>query len=165
MAEPIKVIGDILTSELSLPVGQVMFGYERFDIPQTNGLYIALYSIGGKAIANNNYFDGNTLMETQQVTILEQIQIDIMSFDPSARMRKEEVYQALRGIFAEQAMEANQMQIARMPSAFIDAASFEETKFLNRFTMTIAVTAMFTKVKAATSYYDQFPTPEVHVNE
>ncbi len=81
----------------------------------------------------------------------------MMSFDSTARTRKEEVYLALRSLFAQAQMEINNMQVARMPSAFVDASSLEESKMLNRFTMTIAVTAMITKEKSVADPYTTFP--------
>ena len=159
--EAVKVIGDILADQLGLrttgPSAQIMLTNERFDIPPTNDLYIALSYVDGKPIGNNNYFDGNTVVETQQVVMLYHIQIDIMSFDASARIRKEEVYLALRSLFSQSQMEINNMQVARMPAAFVDASSLEATKMLNRYTMTIAVTALVTKTVGDTTNYDQFP--------
>ena len=159
--EAVKVIGDILAQQMQLrtsgPTAQIMLTNERFDIPPTNDLYIALSYVDGKPIGNNNYFDGNTVVETQQVVMLYHIQIDIMSFGPDARTRKEEIYQALRSLYAQSLMEQWNMQVARIPSDFVDASSLEETKMLNRYTLTIAVTAMLTKTKTATSYYTTFP--------
>ncbi len=159
--EPVKVIGDILVQQLGL-IGsgknsQVMLTNERFNIPVTEGLYIALSYVDGKAIGNNNYFDGNAAVETQQVVMLYHLQIDMLSFNAEARTRKEEVYLALRSLFAQAKMERYRMQIARMPSAFVDASSLEESKMLNRFTMTIAVTAMTSKDVPVTDIYDTFP--------
>ncbi len=159
--EAVKVIGDILASELGLrttgPTAQIMLTNERFNIPPTEDLYVAISYVDGKPIGNNNYFDGNTVIETQQVVMLYHIQIDMMSFDASARQRKEEVYLALRSLFSQSQMEINNMQVSRMPSAFVDASSLEESKRLNRYTMTIAVTAMTTKEKAVAATYDAFP--------
>ena len=159
--EAVKVIGDILAQQMQLrtlgPTAQIMLTNERFDIPPTNDLYIALSYVDGKPIGNNNYFDGNTVVETQQVVMLYHIQIDIMSFDASARTRKEEIYQALRSLFAQSQMEINNVQVARMPAAFVDASSLEATKMLNRYTMTIAVTALLTKEISGVDNYDQFP--------
>lgn len=159
--EVVKVIGDILASELGLVSSgknsQIMLTNERFNIPPTPGLYIAISYVDGKPIANNNYFDGNTVIETQQVVMLYHVQIDMMSFDFSARTRKEEVYLALRSLFAQAQMEINNMQVARMPAAFVDASSLEASKMLNRFTMTIGVTAMITKAKSVADIYDTFP--------
>lgn len=156
--EPIKVIADILLSELELTTDQIILDYQKFNIPNTPGLFIALDYIGGKAIGNNNYADdagSDGMVETQQVAMNHLIQIDIMSFDSSARTRKEEVIMALRSIFSQQAQDANDMQIARMPGEFQNASSLEETKILNRFTMTIVTKSVYTKTKSA-SYYDSF---------
>ena len=169
--EAIKVIGDVLASELGLrssgPDSQIMLTNERFDIPVNNDIYIALGYIDGKAIGNNNYAVPTDagMNEIQQVTMLYHIQIDMMSFGPDARTRKEEIFQALRSLAAQTAMETWNMQIARMPGVFVDASSLEATKMLNRYTITIAVTALLTKTKAVQEYYDQFPTPEVIANE
>lgn len=159
--EAVKVIGDIIAAEMELTASgrncQIMLTNERFNIPVNDDIYVALSYVDGKPIGNNNYFDGNTLIETQQVVMLYHIQIDIMSFGPDARTRKEEIYQALRSLRAQAQMEIYNMQIARMPAAFVDASSLEESKRLNRYTMTIAVSALLTKEKSVTDYYTTFP--------
>jgi hypothetical protein len=104
------------------------------------------------------------MSEKQDTVMLYEIQIDILSFDGSARTENVHVYQAMASFYAQQAMEANNMQIARMPSGFVDASSLEESKLLNRYTMNIGVTALISRTKAV-EYYDQFPTPEVTANE
>lgn len=168
--EAVKVIGDVIANQLGLisegDDSQIMLTNERFKIPVKNGLYIALSYIGGKAIGNNHYADGSGegMVEVSQVVMLYEIQVDIMSFNSEARTRKEEVFMALRSFYAEQQMEINTMQIARMPRGFQDISGIEETKYLNRYATTIAVTALLTKEQAV-EYYDEFPTPEVHLNE
>lgn len=159
--EPIKVISDILQQELGLSDGQVMLGYGKWDIPPTPGLYVALVYIGGKAIGSNNYFVGADNTEHQEIAMRHLIQIDILSFNADARARKEEILMALRSIYSQQQQDKYAFSIARIPSEFVDASTLEETKMLNRFTLTVAVAALHTKVKAA-PYYDKFPTPEVH---
>lgn len=161
--EPILIIADILKSELDLASGAIMLDYEKFDINTDPGLYIALSYVSGKAIGNNNYFDALTLTEIQQAAMQHVIQIDIMSFDASARTRKEEVIMALRSIASQQAQENNSMQIARIPGEFINTASLENTKILNRFTMNITVKSLYKKTKTA-SYYDKFQNVEVIVS-
>ncbi len=162
--EPIKIIADILKHEMDLAVGQIMLDYEKIDILPDPGLYVALSYLGGKAIGNNNYFDPDTLMEIQEVAMQELIQIDILSFDSSARKRKEEVIMALRSVYSQNAQDANLMQVARIPGDFQNASSLEETKILNRFTMTITVKAIYRKEKDV-DYYDQFQNAEVSFNE
>jgi hypothetical protein len=153
--EPVLIIADLLQSELGLSDSAVMLSYEKINISTDPGLYIVLDYVSGKAIGNNNYFDSDAIKEVQQVAMNHLIQIDLMSFDDSARTRKEEVIMALRSIAAQQAQDANAMQIARIPGEFINTASLENTKFLNRFTMTIVVKSIYTKTKTP-QYYDTF---------
>ena len=162
--EPIKVVADIIQKELGLPDGQVMLGYEKWTIPTNDGLYIVLNYLGGQAIGNNNYFTGPDQLEHQEVAMRHIIQIDLMSFSGEARARKEEVLMALRSIYSQQQQELFNMSFSRIPTAFIDAASAEETKILNRFTTSMTATALHTKVKPA-PYYDKFNDAEVHENE
>lgn len=157
--EPIKVIADVLQRELELQPNQVMLGYEKFNIPESNlGLYIDLVYLGGKVISNANYSvdSGESMDEVQEALMLHTIQIDLLSFDASARVRKEEIAMALGSIYAQSQMDQHSMQISRQPTPFVDAASLEETKMLNRFTTTILVTALHRKVKAA-PFFDSFP--------
>lgn len=161
--EPVKVIADILKSEMGLADGQIMLDYEKINILPDPGLYIAISYIGGKAIGNNNYFDSLTIKEIQEVAMSEIVQIDILSFDSSARKRKEEVIMALRSVYSQQAQELNVMQIARIPDGFQNISSLEETKILNRFTMTIVIKALYRKEKSV-EYYDKFSDAQVTYN-
>lgn len=170
--EPIKVIADILTSELGLDSDKIILEYQKFDIPPDPDLFIALTYISGKAIGNNNSaedagFDRENnnlgMTEIQQVAMQHSIQIDLMSFDSSARTRKEEVIMALQSSFSQRLQDVNDMQIARIPSEFQNTSSLEETKILNRFTMTIIVKSVYTRTKdlgGTYPYYDNF-TKEV----
>lgn len=161
--EPIKVIADILKSELSLSNGQILLQYQKNFIPQGTNLYISLAYISDKIISNANYFLHDTLEEQQRVVSQYLIQIDALSFGSEARTRKEEIVAALKSIRSQQLQEKYNLQIARIPTSFVNTASLEETKFLDRHTITIAVTAIFVKTKELTEYYDQFREPEVKV--
>ena len=162
--EPIKVLADVIQEEMSLADGQIMLAYEKWEIPKNPGMYVALNYVSSKPIGQRNYFDPTTSIEEQSSTVHHVIQIDVMSFDSSARMRKEEIFMALTSMFSQQAQEENNLQIAMIPSDFVNTSSLEETKIMNRFTMTIAVTSTSRKVKKA-DYFDQFATPEVTYND
>lgn len=155
MREPVKVIGDILKSELSLEDGQIMLANQLWDVPPTQGLYIALSYISSKAIGSNNYYDSDLDQEVQEITMHHLIQIDALSADSSARTRKEEILMALRSMYSEEQQGLNRLQIARIAGDFINASDLEATVRLQRFITTIAVTALSRKVKGAT-FYDDF---------
>jgi hypothetical protein len=156
--EPVKVIGDVLKAELGLDAGHILLAFEKYTIPQDKGLFVALSYISGKAIGSNNYFTDdptNGPQETQQVAMQELIQIDVMSFGPDARQRKEEVIQALSSIASQQAQDVNGFQIASIPFDFANASGVEGSSYLQRYTMTVVVKSIRTKTKAA-GYYNTF---------
>jgi hypothetical protein len=93
--------------------------------------------------------------------MLHLIQIDALSYDDSARTRKEEIIMALGSIYSRQQQAENNMQIARQTEPLMPVESLEATARLKRFTTVISVTALHSKIKTA-AYYDTFQTPEVY---
>lgn len=180
MTEPILVLADVIKSGLGLAQGQVMTGYPKFNIP-TVGLYIVLTYKFSQIIGSSDvYVDdagiqvaqpynplaGGTppdptggLTEVQSVTVLHEIQIDIMAFNNDdgtndARSRKEEVAMAINSLYSEQSQEVNNLQIARQPTPFRDTSFLEETEFLQRYTSDVRVTAAVSKSMPADYYSD-----------
>lgn len=154
--EPAKVVLDILKAEMELADGAIMMAYEKWDIPANKGLFVSISYMGpGKIVANVNEFDSATNEEVQQITMVNTVQIDVMSFDSSARLRKEEVAMALASIYSKQLQEKYNMQIGRQPTAFADASNLEVTKMLNRFVTTVSVTSLHVKRKSV-DYFDKF---------
>jgi len=161
--EVIKVLGDILKNQMKLRDDQIMLAYSGFEIPPVADLYIALSVVSGKAIGNVSTFDSDTNIETISTTMHELIQIDIMSFDSSARLRKEEVIACIASVYCEQQQEKYNFQLGRIPGDFVNTASLEETKILNRFTITVAATSL-SIIERFPTYFDQFRNVEEHVN-
>ena len=158
MTEPIVVLAQVIMNEMGLSQKQILLAYQKFVIERTQGLYVALDYVSSQMVGGNNYQLPTDIGMTQsgQVTMRHLIQIDILSFNSEARQRKEEILMALSSVSAQQAMNANSMQIARVPSGFVNTASLEETKILNRFSITVAVTALHVKQSATDQFYDKF---------
>lgn len=158
LREPILVVADILQRGLTLPDDAVVLAYEKNIIPHTTGLYVSLDYVGpSKCIANVNDLDPVNDSEIQSSTFSHLIQMDLLSYDASARRRKEEAAMALASIYAVQQMEKYAMSIARNPSPFVDASSLEPTKRLNRFISSIVVFAVHRKVVPNAPVFETFP--------
>ena len=155
--EAILVIADIIQNQLELEDEQVMLANQKIDISKLPDLYVDLQYVSAKAIGVSNITEPTEdgMNQIQQVVMHYLIQIDVMSYDAAARTRKEEIILALRSPYAEQAQGLNNMQIARIPESFVNASTLEATAMLNRFTMTVPVTALVTKTKVI-EYYDTF---------
>jgi hypothetical protein len=150
--EPIKVLALAIQQEINIPDGNVMLGLENWKIPNDTGLYLSLIYGTEQVIANNNYsaVDANgNFQEVQSAVMLHAIDVDIMSFDSSARVQKQAVLWALQSVNAQNLMEKYQMRIARMPQSFVPVETMEATKQLNRFRLSVMVNAVHTNVKTA----------------
>lgn len=155
--EPLKVVADVLRVCLGLPADAVVVAYEKNLIPKTNGLYVSIDAVGpDKTIGNVNEVDedGN---EVRSRSYSQLVQIDLLSYDASARRRKGEAAMALASIYAVQQMEKYTMSIARNPSPFVDASTPEPTKRLNRFVSTCVVFAVDRLVVADAPLFVSFP--------
>lgn len=166
--EPIKVVADILNFELGLSSGQIMLSEENFTLPKTPGLFVALSYVSsrpiGTAVTNVPAAEGVAGMtEVQEAAMDHTIQLDVMSFNDDARLRKEEIVMAFASNSSQRFQADNGVQIARHTAPFIDASTLEETQMLKRFITTIRVKALHRKTKS-TDYYDQFQNAEVHSN-
>jgi hypothetical protein len=156
--EPIKVVADIQQFQLSLADDAVVLAYEKNLIPKSTGLYVSLDYVGpAKCLANVNEVDPETGAEIQSATYSHLVQIDLLSYDASARRRKEEAAMALASVYAVQQMELYGISIARNPSPFLDASSAEPTKRLNRFVSTAQLFAVHRKVLPPPDLYETFP--------
>lgn len=163
LREPIKVIADVLQHELGLANGQIVVADQKWNVPKNDGLYISLEYLGpGRTIASINNFDPVSQVEIQGVTMLLTVQIDFMSYDGSARVRKEEIAMALASVYSQQQQEKYECQIALHPGLFNDNSSVEGTAMLQRYTTTAQITSSFSKQKVV-EYFDTFGTPEVTV--
>lgn len=155
--EPIKVLADCLQNGLGLSDDAVVIAYEKNIIPKTNGLYISLDYIGpAKCIANVNELNAAG-EEIQSNSYSQLVQMDLMSYDASARRRKEEATMSIASIYAIQQMELYSMSISRNPSPWVDTSSLEPTKRLNRFTSRAQIFSVHRRVIANPPYYNTFP--------
>ena len=168
--EPIKLLAQIVATSLDLvtspdpKLNQVIIYNQNFVIPDYEGLFVVLEWLSGKPVGTKNYIDtdvdGNDV-EVQQVAQTEMIQIDIMSRNNDARIRKEEVIMALGSLAAQQAMDLNQFKIARFPQQMVDASALEGAGRLNRYTATVLVNALYTKTVKTDKFYTTIQTPIV----
>lgn len=156
--EPGKIVQDIIQHELDLVDGQVMFTNQKYFIP-TDGLFIVVSYLGpSKAIAvNSDWVDnGAGLIERQTLNMDHWLQVDIMSYDDTARTRKEEIIMAIQSIYAEQQQEQYAMNIARHCGPFMDTSFLEETKIMTRYTTTLRTKSVLRKEKAIVDIYTDF---------
>lgn len=158
--EFILVLADIIQTEMSLADDHVFIYNQDFKIPEYDDLFIVLSYLGApRALANNNEIivdsvTGN-VSENQCLNQLENIAIDVMSRNPDARVRKEEVLMALTSVFSKAQQEQYQFKIFSQPSSFIDISEAEGAARINRYQITVPLMTSYRKSKII-EYYNQF---------
>lgn len=156
--EPIKLIANIIQTEMGLSSSQIMDAYQQYEIP-SEGLFVEVGYLGqSEQVANQVYFDTALDTEVQQTVMRHTIRIELMSLAPdnSARIRKEELLLALRSFYSQQQQDANNMGIAWLQDNITDASEVEGASMLNRYITQCAVNALHQKVKSS-GYFDIFP--------
>lgn len=156
--EAIKIIGEILVAQLGISEGQIMLENQKWPIEETPGLFVSLSYVSGKVQGNDNYSVATDagMTEMQQISMLYEIQIDLMSYDDSARVLKEIAYMGLMSVASQQIQEKYNVQVVRQPMPFQNASSLEESGRLNRYTASIKVTQIITNPNPNVPYYSDF---------
>ena len=168
MAEIIKVVADIIQSEMELGNDRVYLYNQKWRIPPDEGLFVVVGFLGAKAFGAKTEYENDPvtqeLVEVQSVNQQETYTVDLFSRDSSARQRKQEVILALNSTFAQQMQEQYTFKIANLPSTFNDVSALEATAILNRYQLVFNALVVYRKVKNV-QFYDSFQIPPiVHTN-
>jgi hypothetical protein len=157
MAEPIKLICDILQHQLDLDKEQVWIYNQKRDIPNDFKTYYVVEYIGQRIISNirKEFVTNDGLMEYQSVHSLATIALDIFSRDPKAREARDQAIMALNSTYSQQVQEANGFQIARNSFQVTNASEVEGVAELTRYSISFNVTYMSETTKSI-DYFDTF---------
>lgn len=160
-----QIIVDIIRREMNMPQNAVWVRDQNRKIPNDDGLYIVAGLTDATALSSNTYMiqtEQDQQVEVNQVQMLENLQVDILSRSNQALLRHWEVMAALHSIYAQQQQENNYFKICRLPRNFINASSAEGGSQLNRFSLSFACFVWYRKEKVLNSgdgqYYNEFGT-------
>jgi len=168
VAEIIKVVADIIQSEMGLDQDHIYLYNQKWRMPPDEGLYVIVGFMGARAFGAKTWYENDPvtqeLTEVQSVNQQEMYSIDLLSRDSSARIRKQEVILALNSTYAQQMMEQYNFKIANLPVTFNDVSELEATAILNRYQLAFNALVVYRKVKSV-QFYDTFQIPPViHTN-
>lgn len=169
--EPIKLLADVLTNQLSViaPKPHIYLSNQKIDIDQVKLNIVLGYAGPGKMVFNGSFFDATGTNEVQECIVNHLVQIDLLAFDDTsgknaARINKEIVLMALQSYYSQGLQEQYACRIGKMPMAdFVDTSSLEGTAMLTRYTATVMITVLSQNVVPA-AYYGVFPVSQVSVN-
>lgn len=157
MSEPIKLICNILQTQLGLTNDQIWIYNQKRDIPNDFGTYIVVDYVGQRIIGNvrKEYENGEGLFEYQSVHNLANYSVEVFSRGNGARDMRDHVLMALNSTYSQQVQEANGFQIARNSFQVTNTSEVEGVAELNRYSISFNVTYM-TETTKSIAYYDTF---------
>lgn len=166
--ETALLLAQIIQTDMGLANGIVtIYNQKRRLPPAKAGFNIDIAIIGDRPFGVNSRFadPGEDLDLDEKLTINQQeiVQIDIFSYDDSARLNRIGIVFALASITAQQVSELYGFQIGRIPPSFVDVSEVEASKRLNRYALTFNVLRAYERTKTAATFAE-FQTPEIFTN-
>lgn len=167
--EPIKVVRDILVSQLGLTESQVVFSNEKWNIPTVGPLVVLSYLTSVTLNSTDTWVDqGAGLQEVQTVTLFDTIQVQVLGFKtPTIRALRTLIPMAFNSLLAQGQCELWNMSIAVNPGPMQDTSYLEGTEMITRYTVPINVTSINQKLQTVPDIYTDFSKaipPQVVVN-
>ena len=167
--ETLKLICDALQTEMGPPKGVIQIYNQDRRLPAAKGYFIDVLLLNARPFAVNKKYvvdpASTELVEQQTVNQQEIIQVDIFSYDDSARLSKINIIFALNSTTMQQLAEKWAFKIARIPASFVDASEVEASKRLNRYALTFAVLRGYQKTASAQTFTNfQIPPEKILIN-
>lgn len=156
MNSTLDVIQQILVNQMNIPATRVFAYNSNVDLPKDTELFIPLFYTERKPISNNTKYvsTSNKVEEHQNINMVEDVIISLMSVDTSARDRVQEVFMALKSYYSQNLQAKNKLHISTIGEAY-DKSFLEESSMLNRFDIKIRIFRSYEKINIV-DYYDKF---------
>lgn len=157
MADPTKLICNILQTQLGLQDGQIWVYNQKRDIPNDFGTYYVVTYNGQRIIGNvrREFVTNDGLKEYQSVHSLANYSVDVISRSNTIRESRDQAIMALNSTYSQQVQEARGFQIARNSFQVTNTSELEGVAQLNRYTISFNVTYMSENTKSI-QYFDTF---------
>ena len=173
-----NIIQDIILTELGLPtdygksasgliIPSVYIVAPNINLGTTDKLQIGIQSIGSKIISNHvysEYVESSTggepvLKQNNEALINDFIQIDLLSRNSDARLRRHEVFMALNSIYAQQQQETYLFKIFNLPQGFHNTSRAEGGTTILRYSISFTVQYLrtYSHEIITNDYYNSFP--------
>ena len=158
----IELLALLISQQMKLQPGVCQIYNQKRRLPPAEGFFIDVAILGDQAFAANRRYanDPQTtdLVEQQSINQQELVQVDIFSFDQSARVRKLGIIFALNSTSAQQLQEKWAFKMGRVPTSFVDASEVEGNARLNRYSITFALLRSYGSSQPAETF-TQFQNP------
>lgn len=147
--ETIKLLASLVQREMNAEDGVWIIYNQKRRLPAEKGYYGVVSLLGIRPFGVNartaNDPQSPDLVETVSSNQQETIQIEIFSYDDSARLRNVEIIYALASTAAQQLQEKYSFKIGRVPPSFVDVSEVQASKRLNRYALAFNVLRAYSR--------------------
>ena len=158
MADPDKILCDIIATEMSLSPARVVVYDQNFIPPKDQDIYIIVALQSSRIIGNNNRFNPDTEEEEQYISISETYNVEITSKNRDAMTRRFAVNLAIKSTYSQQQQETNQVRIFRS-NTNLDLSFIEGGASLHRYRIPVIINSTQLLNKAI-DIFDNFQAVE-----
>ena len=159
----LKLLCDIIASELELDSDQVFIWNQKFPVLKDQRMYVVVGVVSSRPFTNSAKFNSDGTV-TQSATFRTMLSLDIMSKSTLAVDRKEEVVMALASVYAEQQQELNAFSIGKLPTNLVPLSEGEGAAIPYRFNFSVSLQYSVRKTKAV-PYFDNFSDADLTTKE
>ncbi len=155
---------DVLQQGLGLANGRVWIWDQKIFQPTDNGLYVSVAEMEPKVVANNASTSADGASQVQYVVFKSKLEINLISRDSSARLRKSDFVMALNSTYSEQQQEINSFLIGKTPPMLTNISVADGAAILYRYTAWVNIQYSVGKTTGQ-QYFSSFSTTAVAVND
>jgi hypothetical protein len=167
---PLLLFCDIIQNQLGLANGRVYLWDQKIFQPIDAGLYVAVAVVSCKPYSNNiqpaliaSVPDWSE--SAQYTNFFAQLDVNIISRDTSALLRKEEVLMAFNSVYAEQQQDANSFLIGRISAqgGFKNLSMVDGAAIPYRYVISMNMQYVVTKQQPI-DYFGTFAAAQITTN-
>lgn len=165
VAHPLVLFCDILRTYLGLAPDQVYLYNQLYKVPPDQRLYIAVGVGMAKPISSRRVQSGpdDEFLDTQSVTLRQQLSLHILSLSTEALYRVPEVVLALDSNYARQQQAANGFYCAKLPGEIQNVSEIDGAQIPYHFYMSVNLQYAFEKQNSV-PFFEEFEDPSIIVN-
>lgn len=154
------IVCKILSDYLDITADRIVLYNNNWNLPTDSGSWV-LVSLGTNTILGSNFFfDDTTDEEVTQVIQSQEIYIDIVSRDASAKTYSPQIQAALKSYISEQYQAENDIKISRGRQV-LDLSAVEGASALHRYRHS-AIVNHIDSYRRSIDYFDKFSTEEIN---
>lgn len=154
MATPFTELKSMITSYMELDSNRVWNYASNVKAPTDENIFVTMAIESQKKLGKKSEFDGDSLTDSQYISIAARINIEICSRGYDAEDRKEELLMMLDSIIGQQIMEDNNIRIDTAGD-MLDLSAVEGPGILRRFRLPVIVYYVKSKGETTDQYFDK----------